>query len=203
MPSNEPLTYCLETKSSARLMARVTAGWMLAMQRNGSQKIVHLDAFLSLTVAVILPEVLVSGVQDFLKELDDVFPELAIYKQGRIQTSPGVEEGQWWCTFLWKVLGCRQGPEHIFHSLQAFYFLSRTTVEAKIIRDELFCWFLHASLYRGPTHQEITGSPTEYYRCLARDGWRAEVGELQKIGEAQDHQNLVSKSRLTRRLIQS
>ena len=26
MPSNEPLTYCLETKSSARLMARVTAG---------------------------------------------------------------------------------------------------------------------------------------------------------------------------------
>ena len=64
------------------------------MQRNGSQKIVHLDAFLSLIVAVILPEVLVSGVQDFLKELDDVFPELAIYKQGRIQTSPGVEEGQ-------------------------------------------------------------------------------------------------------------
>lgn len=30
--------------------------------------------------------------KDFLKELDDVFPELAIYKQGRIQTSPGVEE---------------------------------------------------------------------------------------------------------------
>lgn len=25
MPSNEPLTYCLETKSSAGLMARVTA----------------------------------------------------------------------------------------------------------------------------------------------------------------------------------
>ena len=30
--------------------------------------------------------------QDFLKELDDTFPELGIYKQGRIQTSPGVEE---------------------------------------------------------------------------------------------------------------
>ena len=33
-----------------------------------------------------------SSPQDFLKELDDVFPELAIYKQGRIQTSPGVED---------------------------------------------------------------------------------------------------------------
>lgn len=30
--------------------------------------------------------------KDFLKELDDTFPELGIYKQGRIQTSPGVEE---------------------------------------------------------------------------------------------------------------
>eukprot|EP00913_Durusdinium_trenchii_P023278 g21856.t1 len=30
--------------------------------------------------------------KDFLKELDDTFPELAIYKQGRIQTSPGVED---------------------------------------------------------------------------------------------------------------
>ena len=30
--------------------------------------------------------------EDFLKELDDTFPELAIYKQGRIQTSPGVED---------------------------------------------------------------------------------------------------------------
>ena len=32
--------------------------------------------------------------QDFLRELDETFPELGIYKQGRIQTSPGVEE-QW------------------------------------------------------------------------------------------------------------
>ena len=30
--------------------------------------------------------------KDFLKEMDATFPELAIYKQGRIQTSPGVEE---------------------------------------------------------------------------------------------------------------
>lgn len=30
--------------------------------------------------------------QEFLKNLDETFPELLIYKQGRIQTSPGVEE---------------------------------------------------------------------------------------------------------------
>ncbi|CAE7689109.1 ATL1 [Symbiodinium pilosum] len=30
--------------------------------------------------------------KDFLRELDETFPELGIYKQGRIQTSPGVEE---------------------------------------------------------------------------------------------------------------
>ena len=30
--------------------------------------------------------------QDFLQELDSTFPELSYYKQGRIQTSPGVEE---------------------------------------------------------------------------------------------------------------
>ena len=30
--------------------------------------------------------------KDFLKELDCTFPELSLYKQGRIQTSPGVEE---------------------------------------------------------------------------------------------------------------